>query len=127
MKQKTMKAEAKNAYGKALATPVPYEFSWTTYETPAEMRQANDGMSDDEQMKQRNKDRKAKARQAAWTAALDAAGIKAPTLENDDQFRLREFLKVLLSSPKYKGNEEAARAKASETLGIEWADEDEDE
>jgi hypothetical protein len=126
MKQKTMKAVAKNAYGKQLATPIPYEFSWSTYENSTEMKQANDGMSDDEQVKQRNKDRKAKARQAAWTAALDAAGIKAPTLENDDQFRLREFLKVLLSSPKYKGNEEAARAKASETLGIEWAD-DEDE
>ena len=77
-------------------------------------------MTLDEQRKQRNTDRQNNARQKALSAALDAAGIVKPNLENDEQLRLREFFKVVMSSKKY--TEQQARELASTTLGIAWAD-----
>lgn len=108
------------AYGNKLDTPIAYKFSYNAYETPNELTAANDQLTLDEQVKVRNDQRKSKARQAALTAALDAAGIVKPTIENDEQLRLREMFKVLMASKKY--SEEQARALASTTLGIDWAE-----
>jgi hypothetical protein len=125
MKNKNKSAVAKNAYGKTLPKPVPYSFDWTEYENTAEQKAANDMLTDDEQRKARNTSRKSKARQASLTAALLAVGIVKPDIKNDEQLRLREFVKVLMSSGKY--TDEAARQLASETLDVKWADEDDDD
>lgn len=125
MKNKTKTATAKNAYGKTLPKPVTYSFDWSEYENTAEQKAANDMLNDEEQRKARNTSRKSKARQASLTAALTAVGIVKPDIKNDEQLRLREFVKVLMSSGKY--TDEAARALAAETLGVEWAGDDDDD
>lgn len=120
MTKKTATSEAKTAYGKTLETPVAYSYDWEIYDTFAELVAAKDELTNDEQVKVRNVEHQSNARQKALTAALDAAGIEKPTLENDEQLRLKEMFKVLMSSKKY--TEDAARAMASSTLGIEWAE-----
>jgi LPS O-antigen subunit length determinant protein (WzzB/FepE family) len=119
MENKTGKSEAKTAYGKTLDAPISYEYKWSTYANITELRDAKDELTDDEQVKVRNTERQNNARQKALQAALDAAGIVKPTIENDEQLRLRDMFKVLMSSKKY--TEEAARELAASTLGLEWA------
>jgi hypothetical protein len=118
MVPKNSDSTATTAYGKTLETPIPYSFNWTEYADGASLAAAGDGLSIEEQVKVRNVERKSKARQAALTAALDAAGIVKPDIKNDEQLRLKEFVKVLMSSGKY--TDEQARALASSTLGVEW-------
>lgn len=128
MIQKTFKSTAYTAYKKKLEKPLQYGGDFKAYETIEEVRAANDYPNDRDIVRLKNAQQKAKALAAAKTAALDAIGIVKPTLENDDQLKLREFVKVLMSSKKY--TMDAARALAATTLGIEWADgddEDEDE
>jgi hypothetical protein len=120
MERKTATSTANTAYGKPLATPIDYSYQWDIYTSKAEVDAANDNLSDEEVIKVRNNEHQSNARQKALQAALDAAGIVRPTLENDDQLRLREFFKVLMSSKKY--TEDAARALAASTLGLEWAE-----
>lgn len=116
-------AVAEKAYKKTLETPIPYSGNYSAYTDIAEVRAANDMPSDAEVLKFRNTERKTKARQAALTAALDAAGIVKPTEENDDQLRLKNMFKTLMSSKRY--TEAQARELAATTLGVAW-DEDED-
>lgn len=120
MKKQTKTATAKTAYGKPLDKPIDYTFEWDEYETNEELVAAKDEMTLDEQRKSRNTDRQNNARQKQLAAALDAAGIVKPNLENDEQLRLREMFKVLMSSKRY--TEADARNLASTTLGIAWAD-----
>jgi len=124
MKSKSGKATAVKAYKQKLDSPVTFTFDYETYENISEVKAAKDEPSDSEVVKFRNAQRKANARAKALTAQLDAMGIKKPTIENDEQLRLEEMFKVLMSSKKY--TEEAARELASSTLGIEW-DDDSDE
>ena len=116
MKKQTQKAETKTAYGQTLPSPITFDFSWDEYENGAELTTANDVLTVDEQVKVRNVERKTKARQAALTAALDAAGVIKPTIENDEQVRLATMTKVLVAAGR---SEDAARAEAAEILGIE--------
>lgn len=118
MKEQTKTATASTAYGKQLPTPLDYTFSWKDYETFDEVKAANDALSEDEQVKVRNTERQNNARQKALTKALDDAGIVKPTLENDEQLRLREMFKVLMSSKRY--TEEQAREQAATALGLTW-------
>jgi hypothetical protein len=120
MKKQTGKSTANNAYGQALATPINYGFDWEDFETPEEVKAAGEWPKDTDVVKYVNVDRKANARQKALQAALDAAGIIKPTLENDEQLRLREMFKVLMSSKRY--TEEQAREMAASTLGLAWAE-----
>lgn len=125
MKTKTFKAKAVKAYKKKLEKPLQYGGEYSVFENIEEVRATNSYPSDTLVVKFLNARSKAKARAAAMTAALDAIGIVKPTLENDDQMKLKEFVKVLMSSKKY--TLEAARALAATTLGIEWEDEEDDE
>lgn len=128
MVEKTGTSEAKTAYGKKLDTPLTYDYKWTEYADGPELVAAKDEMTLDEQVKQRNIDRMANARQKALTARLEAAGITKPTAANDDQVRLRDMFKTLMTAkdkttgqPLY--TEEQARAFASQACGgIEWAE-----
>jgi hypothetical protein len=119
MESMTETATAKTAYGKTLDTPIDYTFNWDNYTGYVEVRDAKDELSEDEVVKVRNGERKAKARQAALTEALDKAGIKKPTLEDDPQFRLRSMYNILIAAKK---SPTEARDLASKTLGIEWAE-----
>ena len=106
--------------GEPIATPVKYAFDYDAYETVEEIRAANDWLSDEEILKAVNAKRKNSARTKAQNAALDAAGIVKPTIETNDQLRLREMFKVLMSSKRY--TEEVARERAAAELGLEWAE-----
>jgi hypothetical protein len=66
-----------------------------------------------------NARRKASARQKAMQAAVDAAGIVKPTLENDAQLRLKNIAKSLVAGGK---SEAEAREIASTITGEVWAD-----
>lgn len=119
MKTEKFNGTIEQAYGKTLETPISYEAEYNLFESPAEMKSANEWPSDTDIVKFKNAQSKANARQKATVAALDAAGIIKPTLENDEQLRLREMSKILIAAGK---SESEARALASATLGIEWAE-----
>lgn len=120
MENKTGKSIAETAYGKKLDAPISYEYSYSVYENGEQLSAAKDELTIAEQVKIRNTERLNNARQKALAAALDAAGIVKPTIENDEQLRLREMFKTLMSSKKY--TEDAAKALAAQVLGIEWAE-----
>lgn len=123
MKEFTKNTSTQRAYNKDLPAKVPFTFTWKIYETEAEMLAAGAQMTPKQQLKAINAAAKQTARQASLTAALDAAGIVRPTIENDDQLRLKNMFTVLMSSKRY--SEEEARELASNTLGIEWAEDEE--
>ena len=120
MKSETFGGVIENAYGKPLPEALKYEASFDAFENIDEVKASNEYPKDSEIVDFLNAKRKANARQKGMQAALDAAGIVKPTLENDEQLRLREMVKVILSG----GNksEQEARAIASATLGIQWAE-----
>ena len=115
---------ATTAYGKKLDTPISYDYEWTTYPDGDTLKAANDMLSIDEQVKVRNTERQSAARQKRLTAVLDAAGIVKPTAENDPQIALRDMFKTLQTAKTPDGQrkytDEAARAMASQMLGVEW-------
>lgn len=123
MKEFSKNTSTARAYNKDLPEKVPFSFTWKIYETVEEMLAAGAQMTPKQQLKAINAAAKQTARQASLTAALDAAGIVRPTIENDDQLRLRNMYTVLMSSKRY--SEDEARELASANLGVEWA-EDED-
>lgn len=145
------KAVAKNAHGKPLKeyglkaedgsiiTKLNYEFDYGVYATNQDMLDNQDGLSLDAQRKFRNAMSKTKARQAANSAALLAAGIVAPNEENSVKVRLTKaaegYMGKLMGqrnedgTPKWTEDEawEKAKEKAAEFLEEEWPEEEEDE
>lgn len=119
MKAEKFDGTMESAYGKKLETAIAFAGEFTAYESIDEVRAANDLLNDKEIVKTRNTERKAAARQKAMTAALDAAGIEKPTLENDAQLRLRSMHKVLIASGK---SDAEARTIAAQLVGAEWED-----
>lgn len=116
MIEKSDKTTTASGRGQKFDTPIPFEWTWKEYENFAELDKAGDKLSEEEQVKVRNTQRANNARSKALTAALDAAGIEKQTAENNDQIRLRDMFKVLMTSKKY--TEEAAWELAENTLGI---------
>ena len=117
MKSETFEAVAETAYGKKLDTPIPYSGSFDAYEAYSELVAAKDELKNDEQVKVRNAERKANARQKALQAALDAAGIVKPTAENDPQFRLKRMYDLYVANG---SSHDEARNLASAALNIAW-------
>jgi hypothetical protein len=109
-----------SAYGKALPTPLAYDAEFSLYENPAELRAAGGWPNDATIVKFVNAQAKANARQKATVATLESAGIVKPTIENDDQMKLREMVKILIAAGK---SEDESRTLAAATLGIDWDDE----
>lgn len=120
MEQKTGTSTAATAYGKRLEKPITYNYGWSAYTGIDEVKSANDMLTDDEIVKVRNDQRQTNSRQKALVAALDAAGIVKPSIENDPQLRLRKMHEVLMSSGNYSDAD--ARALAATTLSLEWED-----
>jgi len=119
MEQRTETATAGTAYGQKLETPLEYSYSYMAYTSIDEVKAAGDMLSDAEVLKIRNDQRANNSRNKELVATLTRAGFTKPDINNNDQFRLREFHKVLMSSGKY--TDEAARALAATTLGVDWA------
>jgi hypothetical protein len=119
MKTEKFEGKIENAYGKPVSPALPYNASFDAFETIEEVRTANELPKDSEIVDFINAKRKANARQKGMQVALDAAGIIKPTLENDEQLRLKEMVKVLLADG--KKSEAEAKSIASTVLGIAWA------
>jgi hypothetical protein len=103
-----------SAYGSTLPSAVKFEGTYDKYANYEEAVAAQDLPSRDEQLALINNKRKANARQKAMQAALDAAGISKPTLD-DPQVQLKTIIKALVAS----GKDEATATQIAEaTLGV---------
>jgi hypothetical protein len=100
MKEVTKEGTISEFEGKTLDTPIKFSYSFTEYETFAEMQAANDLLSNDEQVKVRNTKRENKARQAADQAAKDAAGLVKSTPENSAEVRWKNMVSLLVKDGK---------------------------
>jgi hypothetical protein len=123
MKTHTQETTTSTAFTKPLAPPLPYTYSWEEFENKEEFIAAKAEMTIAEQMKARNREAKANARNKAMNAALLLAGHEKPNLENDPQFRLKEQFKLLMSTKLY--TEDKAREMASTMLQTAWEEDDE--
>jgi hypothetical protein len=126
MQTKQKKAVANTSFGKA-HPPLPFSYEWQVYDTTDEMVAAKDEMTLEERRKARNTEKQNNARGKALKAAQDAAGIVKPTAENDEQVRLKDVYKTLLTAkvngqPKY--TDEQAREVASTVTGVSWEDDE---
>lgn len=116
MTKETVKGSIETAYGNPLPTPVAYEGVVDLYETVDEVKTANDWPSNDEIVKIVNRNRIANGRQKFMTAALDAAGIKKPGLD-DPQEAFKQMVKILVATGK---DETTAKGIANATLGTTY-------
>lgn len=119
MKTTKFSGVIENAYGKKLDAPITFDAEFDAFETKAEVEKANELLKDEEVVDFRNAQRKANARQKAMQAALDAAGIVKPTLENDEQLRLRKMYDIFVANG---STPEEARANAAAALNLVWSD-----
>lgn len=87
MKTETFKGTVESAYGKVLPSPVSFSGSFEAFETFAEIQAAKEEPSNDDIVGIVNAKRKASARAAATTEALQAAGIAKPDVNSPDVIR----------------------------------------
>lgn len=120
MKTVTKPGTCGSARGQNFSPVLEFPFEVTLYEKPEEVIAANDQLTPAQQMKVRNAERITRARQAAQNALLDSMGIEKQDINNNDQIRLRELFKVLMSSKLY--DEDTAREMAATSLNLKWED-----
>lgn len=124
MKTVAWKSTLRTIWGLPVNPPIPISGNIATFESVEEMRAKGEYPSEAQILKFKNAQIKAADKQKVSIAAATAAGLVKPTLENDPQMRLKNIYKTLLAN----GQSEAeARANASTVLGIEWAEEDEED
>lgn len=123
MKKQKDTAVCATAHGKPIpGGPFNYDYEWDDYETTEEQQAANDMLSEKEQLKARNTERKNNSRAAQLALRLAELGIEKPTLKTDDQLKLKTVYNVFMS---IEGTtHEEARQKAVEALNnqYQWAD-----
>jgi hypothetical protein len=124
-------SEYKDKDGKPLPKSLKYTYRWFEYDTIEALREAKDELSDKEQLAARNTERKTTARQAANTAALEAAGITKPNAQTDSQIRLKSvyagIFAKLVSNGMNKGDAHVqARERAAELLDEPWTDDNDE-
>lgn len=119
MKTEKFDGLMESAYTKKLETPIKFAGEFEAYENIGEVRAAKDEPSDKEIVDFLNNKRKANARQKSMQAALDAAGIARPTLENDAQLRLRKMYDIFVANG---SSHDEARALAASNLKLTWED-----
>lgn len=104
-----------NAYGLPLDTSIAYEGVYDHVLDNASIPAKE--MPDDEAILALvNNKRKANARQKAMQEALDAAGIKKPTLDNSVDLQISTIVKSLVASGKY--DKAGAEKQAKSMLGL---------
>lgn len=114
MKTEKFEGSVSSAWGTPIKPSISFQGSYQAYETYEEIVAANDLPSHDEVLKLRNTERKQNQRQQAMIAALESAGYKKPTLE-DEAVRVREMVKIFVAAG---SSEEVALQKAKAALGI---------
>ena len=107
MKTESFKGTIATAYNQTLSTPIAFEGTFEAFENIGEVREKNEYPSDEDVVNFVNARNKANARQKAMTAALDAAGIVKPTLENDADLRFKTMVKTLVAGGKSQAEAEA--------------------
>lgn len=89
---------ATTAFGDKLKTPIEYDFDYDQYLDADHVREFNDWPSDEDILKFVNDGRKANARSKANAAAIEAAGIKKPTLEDSPKMRYMRVYSALVAN-----------------------------
>ena len=123
MKTVTKKFTCGSARSQSFSPVLEFPVTYNVYETTDELVAAKDELTLAQQVKVRNAERITRARQAAQNALLDSMGIEKQDINNNDQIRLREFFKVLMSSGLY--DEDTAREMAATSLKTAWAEDTE--
>lgn len=116
MKTQKVSGTMENAYGEKLPKPIDYAGDAEVYETPAEVREKGDWPKDADIVSFVNDRRIAAARQSFMKAALDAAGVKKPTLE-DPKVQFNTIVKAIMASGK---DEATAKQLANASLGTSY-------
>ena len=116
MKTKEVSGTMENAYGEKLATKIDYKGLAEVYETPAEVKEKGDWPKDSDIVGFVNDRIIASKRQEFMKAALDAAGIKKPTLE-DPKVQFSQIVKALQAAGK---DEATAKQLANASLGTSF-------
>jgi hypothetical protein len=116
-KAETFSGKMENAYGQPLAKAISFSGTYDAFESVEEIRSKNEYPSDDEIVAFVNNKRKANARQKSMQAALDAAGIAKPTLE-DPQVQLKSMIKIFVAAGR---SEDEARKLAEAALDVKLA------
>jgi hypothetical protein len=109
-----------SARGQNFSPVLEFPFEVNLYEKPQEVADAKDELTLAQMLKVRNAERITRARQAEQNRILDEMGIEKQDINNNDQIRLRELFKVLMSSGYY--DEDTARETAASSLRLKWED-----
>jgi hypothetical protein len=124
----TLARQQKNADGTVTELPkfakgfeLTFVGTFDAYDDISEVKAANDMPSDKEIVDFRNTQRRNNARTKAQNAQVEAVGLIEPSMENDDQIRLKAVYDSIMAGKK-KTHEEA-RALAAATVEAEWDDE----
>jgi len=104
-----------SAYGMQLDKALPYDGTYEHILDHASIP-AKELPDNDDILTLVNNKRKANARQKAMKEVLDAAGIKAPTLETSQALQLSTMVKSLVASGRY--DNASAEKFAKQALGI---------
>jgi hypothetical protein len=115
MKTESFEGTISSAYGNPINPALTFSGTYDHLENLSEVP-AGERLTPDEELTVINNKRKASKRQSAMQSALDAAGIKKPTLE-DSAVQIREMAKILLAAKKVATQDEA-ESKAKELLGL---------
>ena len=116
MKTEKFSGKMENAFGKVLPSAISFAGEFQAFENVEEVRSANEYPSDSDVVAWANAKRKASERQKSMNAALEAAGIAKPTLE-DPQVQLATIIKALRASGR---SEDEAITLAETTLGVKY-------
>lgn len=131
MVTQTKTTKALKGRKQVLKTPIEYTYSWPAFENTeegkAEFIAAKAEMTIEEQLKFRNNEAQANARNIELNKALDKAGIVKLDASNDEQIRLIGTFKMLMTAKNKQTGEplytvEKARELASQMVQVEWAD-----
>lgn len=109
MKTEKFNGEIRNAYAQPLSfypqfkdkanAAIAFNGEYTSYESPEEVPD-EEKLTADEILDVINNKRKANARQKSMQAAIDAAGIVKPTLEDSPDLQLSQMVKVFVARGK---------------------------
>lgn len=107
MKLMKFKGVARTFNGKPVVPALPFSGEFNAYTEFDEVERANDTLNNEEQVKARNAQRKAKASAAAKAKVLKDAGYEVPTIQNDLYTRIKTVYSGI-----YAGNNDHEQAKS---------------
>jgi hypothetical protein len=125
MRTETFTGNIENAYGNPLPKAIKFNGEFDAFgpakdvytsadwdAAVAEIREKNEFPNNEEITNFVNNKRKANARQKTMQAALEAAGIQKPTLEDSPELRWKTMVKTLLAAKKTQAEAESIASAA---------------